>query len=140
MNLNAIFETIFSPQTIYICLAIYVVTFAIRKVVEAAWLGAKKNRLWNEAFVPVGPIANGALLGLAAKTFVWPEFAAAVEARMMYGAVCGMFSALVYNRIRAWVKSKPSKGSSESEDDKALPAAQDEPSSSVEDETPTPKP
>jgi hypothetical protein len=109
MNLDDIFNAFVNPQTILICLVVYVMTFAIRTAVEALWKSASHNLLWNELFLPLGPIANGALLGLAAKTFVWPEVAGgSLAGRMMYGAVCGLFSAFVYGRARSFAEAKAS--------------------------------
>lgn len=121
MELDKIAETFVNPQTILICLAIYLMTFVIRKIVEGAWKGASENRLWREVWLPIGPIVNGALIGLFAKTFVWPEFIGTSAAgRIMYGAICGVFSALIYGRIRSWVQSAPMKvGQTKAEPDKA---------------------
>lgn len=110
MELDKIFETFVNPQTIIVCLAIYLATYVIRKIVEGAWKNATDNRLWREVWLPIGPIVNGALIGLFAKTFVWPEFIGTSAAgRIMYGAICGVFSALIYGRIRSWVQSAPVK-------------------------------
>lgn len=110
MELDKIFTAFVNPQTVIVCLAIYLLTYVIRKVVEGAWKGAKENRLWREVWLPIGPIANGALVGLLAKTFVWPAVVGtSLSGRVMYGAICGVFSALIYNRIRSWIQSAPPK-------------------------------
>lgn len=110
MDMDKIFEAFVNVQTILICLAIYVMTFVIRKVVEGAWKDAKEHRLWREVWLPIGPIVNGAALGLMAKTFVWPVVVHnSLSGRIMYGAICGVFSALVYSRIRSWAQSAPAK-------------------------------
>lgn len=117
MDINSLASVIFNVQTIYLCLAIYVVTYLIRRVVEGTWKilvqqgDAKKGsvtaRIWAEIVVPVLPIMIGGGLSFAAKTFVWPDFAIKTKlARFLYGCICGLFSAFIYNRIRGWLKSK----------------------------------
>lgn len=101
-----VFQTFFSAQTIFLCLGVYVIVYVQRKIIETWKPKIKFNRWWREIFVPIGPIAVGAALGLM-KNLVWPDILGeSVGARILYGAVCGLFSAFIYNRIRAWIKSK----------------------------------
>ena len=105
--MDEIFQVFVNPATIFVCLAAYVLTYVLRTFVQGVWADSKTNHYWNELFLPLGPIVNGALLGLAAKSFMWPDLAnKTVLARMMYGAICGMFSALLYARVRSWLASK----------------------------------
>lgn len=104
--MDEVFQTFFSAQTIFLCLGIYVITFVMRKVIETWKPKVRFNRWWREIFVPIGPIVNGALLGLM-KNIAWPDMLGeSLGGRMLYGAICGLFSAFIYNRIRAWMKSK----------------------------------
>jgi len=108
MDLDTVFQAFVNVQTIIICLAIYLLTYVIRKVVEGAWKGAKDNRIWREVWLPIGPIVNGGLVGIMAKTFVWPTvIGTSLSGRIMYGAICGVFSALLYSRIRSFIQSTP---------------------------------
>jgi hypothetical protein len=110
MDLDKIFEAFVNAQTVVLCLGIYLMTYVIRKVVEGFWKGAKENRIWREVWLPLGPIVNGGALGVFAKQFVWPTaIGASMSGRIMYGAICGVFSALVYSRIRSFVQSAPAK-------------------------------
>jgi len=110
MDLNKVFEAFVTPQTVVVCLAVYLLTFVIRKIAEGVWKGAKESRLWREVWLPIGPIANGAFVGAVAKTFVWPSIVGtSLSGRIMYGAICGVFSGFLYNRIRAWLQSAPAK-------------------------------
>ncbi len=105
--MDEIFSTFVNPATIFLCMSVYVTTYAVRKLGEALWVGAKTNRFWNEIWVPLGALANGALLGLATKMFVWPDMVHdSLPGRMMYGAICGLFSAFLYGRVRSWLASK----------------------------------
>jgi hypothetical protein len=116
MDINSLAATIFNVQTIYLCLAIYVVTYLVRMLFEGTWgilvqqgeikKGSVWGRIWGEVLVPILPIIIGGLLSFAAKTFVWPDFAVKTKlARVLYGCICGLFSAFIYNRIRGWLKS-----------------------------------
>lgn len=119
--MDEVIQTFFSAQTILLCLGVYVITFVTRRVVETVWPKVKFNRYWREIFVPIAPIANGAILGLVMKTWVYPDIVGTSwGARMMYGAVCGLFSAFLYNRIRAWLKSKT--GGDATTEDASAPA------------------
>jgi len=116
MDINAFASAIFNFQTVYFCLAIYVVTYLIRRVTEGTWgivvqrevrKSSIPNRIWAEIVVPILPILVGGGLSFAAKTFVWPDFTMKTKlARVIYGCICGLFSAFIYNRIRGWLKSK----------------------------------
>jgi hypothetical protein len=109
--MDEIFDTFVNPQTVFLCLAIYVMTYVIRTVTESLWAGAKTNRYWRELWIPLGAIVNGTLLGFMAKTFVWPDmFSKTLAGRMAYGAICGMFSAFLYGRVRSWLASKSTNG------------------------------
>jgi len=109
MDMDKIFEAFINVQTVLICLSVYVMTYTIRKVMEGVFAHIKENRLWREVWLPLGPIFNGGALGFLAKTFVWPTAVNGLVGRIFYGAICGVFSALVYSRIRSWVQSAPAK-------------------------------
>jgi hypothetical protein len=134
MDINSLASSIFNVQTIYLCLAIYVVTYLIRRVIEGTWSiliqqgDAKKvsvpSRVWDEIIVPILPILIGGGLSFAAKTFVWPDFAIKTKlARFLYGCICGLFSAFIYNRIRGWLKSKTDVSVGEADEPPALKAS-----------------
>ena len=134
MDINAFASAIFNFQTIYLCLAIYVLTYLIRRLFEGTWKvlvqqgdvkkGALPVRIWAEVVVPVLPIILGGVLSFAAKTFVWPDYAMKTKlARVIYGCICGLFSAFIYNRIRGWLKS----GSTSSAGDASEPGGLTDP-------------
>ena len=99
------FAVFFSSQTILFCLGVFMVTFAIRRVVETGWVGAKTNKWWTEVFLPLGPIATGVILAFAAKTYTWPDVIKDPWSRAFYGGACGMASGWVYTRFRAILKA-----------------------------------
>jgi hypothetical protein len=105
--MDDVFQMFFSAQTIFLCLGVYMITFVVRRVSETVWPKVRFNRYWREIFVPIGPILNGGLLALVMKTWVFPDVVGeSLSGRVLYGSVCGLFSAFLYNRIRAWLKSK----------------------------------
>jgi hypothetical protein len=134
MDINSLASSIFNVQTIYLCLAIYVVTYLIRRVFEGTWSiliqqgeakkGSVVGRVWGEIVVPILPILIGGGLSFAAKTFMWPDFAIKTKlARFLYGCICGLFSAFIYNRIRGWLKSKSDFAIGEADEPEALKVA-----------------
>lgn len=105
--MDQVLNSFVNPQTVFICLVCSLVTYVIRTVVEVAAPGIKTSLIWREIWLPLGAIFVGALLGLMAKTFIWPDmFSRTVAGRMLYGALCGMFSAFVYSRVRSWVAAQ----------------------------------
>jgi hypothetical protein len=97
-----------SAQTLLLCLGTYVVTFVVRRIVEAFRPTVKANHYYRELFLPLGPIANGALLALILPTWMPELVATSVAGVMLYGAIAGLFSAFLYTRIRSWVRAKTS--------------------------------
>jgi uncharacterized membrane protein YeaQ/YmgE (transglycosylase-associated protein family) len=107
MDLDAIFKAFVNPETIFLSLSIYVLTHVWRKVVVGFWPQVEKSRYWSALFLPLSTILVGAFCGLAAKTFVWPErFGSTLSGRMLYGAICGIFAAFVYGRVRSFLEGK----------------------------------
>lgn len=103
MNDSDLFKVFVNWNTALLCLGIYLLTYVIRTVVESLWKDAKVNRFWREIFLPLGPIVNGAALGLLAKKFPLPmPIADSIMAKMMYGAACGIACGWVFSRFRSW--------------------------------------
>lgn len=134
MELDTVLKAFFNFQTVIVCLAVYLMTFVIRKVLEGFWPSLKMNRLYREVWLPIGPICNGAFIGMFAKTFVWPAvIGTSLSGRIMYGSICGVFSALLYNRVRSFIQSKTdTKGGKKDDADDNLPMASDLPPMTTE--------
>src|SRR3954466_2095734 len=101
------FDVFVSWQLVALSLAIWMLVFAIRRVVETVRPGMKTNIYWAEIFLPLGPIGTGLIIALVAKKFPWPAALGnppAASARMMFAAICGLFSGFVYNRFKSFVK------------------------------------
>lgn len=100
-------EAFMSARTLLVCLGVYVLTLAVRSAVEALAPKVKDSRFWNEVLLPMGPIVNGAFLGLIPDTFAWADIIAQeMPGQMTYGAVCGLLSAFLYGRVRSWFSSR----------------------------------
>ena len=91
-------------QTLMLGIGIYVLSFALRRVVETGWEKVKKNKWWNEVALPFTPIAIGILLALFAKKFPWPvPVKDSYSAKILYGLVCGVCCGWFYGRIRSFI-------------------------------------
>lgn len=108
--MDAVFYAIFSWQFLLFCLGIAAVTFVIRKLVEYFVLdnpkmpGNKASKLWRELLLPIGPVCGGALLGLVAGKYPYPEGIHSVSGRVIFGLVAGLLSGLVYRVISGMLK------------------------------------
>ncbi len=101
-----LFNVFLNANTALLCLGVYLITFAVRQVIEVTWKAALANKYYTELFLQLGPVGNGAILGVFAKKFPWPALVSdSLSARMMYGAVCGMACGWVYARFRSWFKT-----------------------------------
>lgn len=100
--MDSVFLAIFSWQFLLFCLGIAGVTFVIRKLVEYFILdnpklpGSRASKLWRDLLLPIGPVVGGALLGLVAAKYPYPEGINSVSGRVIFGLVAGLLSGLVY--------------------------------------------
>lgn len=105
MNETDLFKVFINWNTGLLCLGVYLATYVIRTLVETTLPGVKTNKFWTELFLPLGPIATGAIIGLFSHKFPWPlQIADIAIAKIMYGATCGMMCGWMYGRLRAWAK------------------------------------
>jgi len=92
-------------QTVVFCLAVYMITYVIRTIVESLPNLQKfaGGWVWQELLLPLGPIATGVILALLSKKFPWPvPIADVFSVKLMYGGICGMTSGWMYSRVRAF--------------------------------------
>lgn len=104
--MDEILSVFLSAQTVLLCLGTYVVTFVIRRLVETVRPQMKASHFYRELFLPLGPIANGALLAPAMPSLLPALVAGSWAAVMLYGAITGVFSGFLYARIRSWIRAK----------------------------------
>jgi len=109
--MDAVFYAIFSWQFLLFCLGIAAVTFVIRKLVEFFILdnpkmpGSRASKLWKELLLPIGPVVGGALLGLVAYKYPYPEGIHSISGRVIFGLVAGLLSGLVYRVMKGLAKN-----------------------------------
>jgi F0F1-type ATP synthase membrane subunit b/b' len=100
------FSMFLSWQAVLFCLGIYAIVYVIRTALETFIAKIKDNRYWRELALPVMGIIIGIGLGAAFSGIPMPDGISTISARMTFGAVCGLLSSFVYNRIKSWIKSK----------------------------------
>lgn len=95
-----------TPGFIIFCLAIYAVSFSLRKILEVAfskWNLAGRY-FWREAALVALPVLVGLVIGAFLKTFPYPEGFTGRGSHMLYGLVCGLSSSLVYRVVTSLVR------------------------------------
>ena len=107
MNLDALIKNFITFEALFLCLSIYLITHVVRKLLIGLWPRLEKHRLWSSLFLPLATIFIGAACGFGVKTFVWPEVLSShISSRMLWGAICGSFSAFVYGRVRSFLEGR----------------------------------
>jgi hypothetical protein len=112
--MDNVLQALLSWQFVFFALAIAAVTFVLKKVVEFAIDNpsiptgnmTKENRFWKELFLPISPVVLGAVAGLLAKMYPFPEGIASASARIAFGMVAGLLSGLLYRIIKGTLASK----------------------------------
>ena len=107
------------PGTYVLGIAVYVLTFFTRKVVEILWPSLKKqadanspgitylttaSRWWNEVILYAIPVAYGAAACIFQSQFLFEGIDGG--AQFMYGAGVGWFSSFLYKALRKAIKNK----------------------------------
>lgn len=97
--------------TVLFSLGVYGLLFVLRLIVERSIPRLKMdgNYYWREVVLPVLPFLLGGLVGALLSAYPYPEGIGSCMARALYGAVCGLFSGVVYRVVKNLVRSKLSK-------------------------------
>jgi hypothetical protein len=118
---DAFVNNFFGWHTLVFMLGCYVLTFFTRRVLETAIpslpMKADENdpapsyptvmsRWWNKVIVYVLPVAFGALLGLVAKKYPFPDGFQSVSARLLFGVFAGFFSGFVFKIVTQIIGKK----------------------------------
>ncbi len=115
MDFTHAFSAFAAFSFVLVCLLAFGTTYVIRTVVEAVWEGSTAThpsalaaKLWQKIFVPLGPMGNGALLGLI-PALPWPKdlIGETTWGHVAFGFLGGMFANIVYARFRDWVRGTP---------------------------------
>lgn len=114
-----ILELLTRPGTYVLGIAVYVLTFFTRKVVQLEWPSLKKqadandpqityltpmSRWWNEVILYAIPVAYGGAACIVQSTFLFEGIDGG--AKFMYGAGVGWFSSFLYKAIKKAISNK----------------------------------
>lgn len=102
------FDIFVTWQTMVLGLALYVCSLGARRIVETGWVGAKKNKWWNEVLLPAIPLLLGVLVAGLAHQFPWPDpilKSNSFTARAAYGIAVGLTCGWLYARVRGFLRA-----------------------------------
>ena len=105
---------LFSITNLILCLAIVALVFIQRKATELFFLNVfkkdiKKNNVWSELLVPVGPIGTACGLMMIPGVPVMAMFASTIGAKLVFGLGMGLVSNLAYRLVKKNVLDKMGK-------------------------------
>lgn len=109
--MDSVLYALFSWNFLFFCLGIAALTFVARKLVEYFILdnpklpGNKSSKLWQSLLLPIGPVCSGALIGLLASKYPYPQGIESISARVLFGLVAGFLSGLVYRVLKGMMYS-----------------------------------
>ena len=86
--------------------AVYLIVFMIRRVVETAWKPFTENKYWRDIVLPLLPALLGIALALACYKFPFPEGIKSKSARALYGLVVGFFCSKFYRTAKVLIDRK----------------------------------
>lgn len=66
--------------------------------------GNSQSKLWKDLILPIAPVVGGALAGLVATKYPYPEGIISLSGRVIFGLVAGLLSTLVYRVITGMLK------------------------------------
>ena len=105
---------IMTPSVGFFSLFLVIVSFGVRRLVEAIWTGLSKDtpvtveqRVWEEFVLPFLPCFLGALLARIMVFYPLPAVATGSGgARIIFGVVTGWFASSFYSSVAFFVKKK----------------------------------
>lgn len=108
--------------SVYLAVAVVIVTFFVRRIVETAVPSAKKKadeneagvtyettfaRWWNNVILYAVPVLTGSLLALAETALEWGWLAPqSLSGAFLYGGIVGWFSSFLYKVFRKVLKAR----------------------------------
>jgi len=96
---------LFAWQFMLFCLGIASITFVVRSSVEQIVTGTKEAKLWKELILPIFPVIVGAMIGIFATSYPYPDGFDSASGRTMFGLVAGLLSGLLYRVIKSLLSS-----------------------------------
>jgi hypothetical protein len=105
-------QDIFSVQTLFLALAIGVLTQMIKNAAEARWSNLSPNKNWGKVWVPTISVFLG--MALSVGTSIIPGFLAAgtLQDKILFGIIAGWASSYVFRIANGFLKKEvPDDGS-----------------------------
>lgn len=115
-------KQLFTWGSLYLAVAVVIVTFFVRRIVETAIPSAKKKadenspkvtyetkfaRWWNQVILYAIPVVGGGLLAMAATAAHWNLLSVdTLGGSAIYGAIVGWFSSFLYQVFRRTLKKE----------------------------------
>jgi len=118
--MEEITSQILRPGTFAVAVAVFIVTWFIRKVVEGVWPHLRKNgdenevkmtyitpfaRWWNTVILYAIPVVLGGLIGLLPSQFLHGDIKD-IGGRLLFQAGVGWFSSFMYKVLRKLILKK----------------------------------
>jgi hypothetical protein len=92
-------------SSILYSLGIFMVVYFLRTIIQAFWKGWRQSDLYQELALPLTPIVLGGLLAWLFTSWPWPDLLLhSPEARVIWGGILGMFSGVLYSRVRKMIE------------------------------------
>ena len=108
-----VLDQLLTVENIMLAMAIVALVWIQRKGFELlmARLGkdVTKSKLWQEFFVPLGPLATGVSIMLIPGVPVPEMFAAGMPSKAIFGLGLGLLSGLIYRLIKKMVFDRAGK-------------------------------
>lgn len=103
---NILTELITVPNLIF-CIIIAILVEVQNRLIGKLWKNSKTNKIYQEFFLPLGPLGTGAILAGLVSGYPYPEmFASNFWARVFWGIICGLSSAHVYRIAKKFLVKK----------------------------------
>lgn len=120
--MDTLLHALLSWQFLFFSLAIGIVVFVVRQLVEYGmdnwwplkqWKAAHRDaKLWRGLVLPILPIVLGLAAALLAKAYPFPEGFATTSGRVVFGLVAGFTSGLAVRLYKSFLSSSVSEYSS----------------------------
>lgn len=99
-------STLISWQFLMLSLGINILIFIFRTFMEFCIKNLPNVGLWSKLFLPIAPSITGGFVGFFLKQFPYPDGITSTDARVLFGAVAGFLSGLLYQVLKGMLKSR----------------------------------
>lgn len=98
--------SIFSVQTLFLALAIGVLTQMIKNAAEARWSTLSPNKNWGKVWVPTISVCLGMVLSIS--TAIIPGFltSGTLQDKILFGIIAGWFSSFAFRAANGFLKKE----------------------------------